>query len=74
MTDGNWTVGVDGFAGELHGMRDSVESHEHLVVRVRARKKRRTMEEEEGGEGRGMSRIKGNLVEEGSEDGGRVEW
>jgi len=50
------------FAGELHGMRDSDESH-GIWRWVRARKK------EEGG-----SRIRGNLREEGSEDGGRGEW
>ena len=52
MTDGNWTVGVDGFAGELHGMRDSVESHGHLVAQVRARKKRGTVGKRGGGDKR----------------------
>lgn len=39
MTGGNWIAGVDDFAGELHGMRDSVESRGALGrARVQARK------------------------------------
>lgn len=63
MTGGNWTVGVDGFAGELQGMRDSVESHGIWWRKCKREGKRR-----------GMGRVRGNLVEEGGEDGGREEW
>lgn len=63
MTGGNWTVGVDGFAGELHGMRDSVESHG--IRRHECERERR---------GVGEMGVRGNLVEEGSEDGEREEW
>lgn len=66
MADGNWTVGVDGFAGELHGMRDSVESRGIWWHECERERKRET--------GGARGRIRGNLVEEGSEDGGRGEW
>lgn len=64
MTGGNWTVGVDGFAGELQGMRDSVESHGIWLHKCERERKRKGL----GG------RVRGNLVEEGGEDGGREEW
>lgn len=61
MTGGNWTVGVDGFAGELQGMRDSVECHGIWLHKCEREGKRR---------GVGEMEARGNLVEEGGEDGG----
>lgn len=65
--DDRWQLdSVDDFTGELHGMRDSVES-EGAFARASASEKER-------GKGGGRERVRGSLVEEGDEDEERAEW
>lgn len=70
MTGGNWTAGVDDFAGELHGMRDSAESRGAFgKAGVQARKNawRGSAGRRRAGEC-GEGRVeRGSLVEEGDE-------
>lgn len=52
MTGGNWIAGVDDFAGELHGMRDSARKPRHSEERERKRERMRREDRRDGGKER----------------------